>query len=221
MRRGLWDDPTCRNCLGEEWEMKKNRRKKLIVEGNFQTRFMLRFVLVIVGATLLSSGALLGVFFFKYQYGGADLNNLIIMVTPEGTTDVGSLFQIMLIPILVANLLVLCIIVPYALIYSHKIAGPIYRLEQSLDMLLRGEMDFIIVLRRKDEFKYLANKMNALIDYMRRNIGEVRLSYRMIQDRTAKIERYLRTDPVEFKGLTKEIMELDRFFKERGKPFSY
>ena len=201
--------------------MKKNRRRRFIIEGNFQTRFILRFVLVIVSATLLSSGALLGVFFFKYQYGGADLSNLINMVTPEGTTDVASLFQIMLIPILVANLLVLCIVIPYSLIYSHKIAGPIYRLEQSLEMLLRGEMDFIIVLRRKDEFKYLANKMNALIDFMRRNIGEIRLSYRLIQDRTSKIENIIRKSPVDIKVLTKEILELDRFFKERGKPFSY
>ncbi len=201
--------------------MKKNRRKKYIIEGNFQTRFILRFILVIVGATLLSAGALLGVFYLKYQYGEADFQNLIIMVSPEGTTDVASLFQIVLVPILVANLLVLCIIIPYSLIYSHKIAGPIYRLEQSLDFLLKGEMDFIIVLRRKDEFKYLANKMNALIDYMRRNIGEVRLSYRMIQERATKIQNIVKTPPVDIESLNMEIMELSRFFKERGKPFSY
>jgi len=201
--------------------MKKNRRKKYIIEGNFQTRFILRFVLVIVGATLLSAGALLGVFYLKYQYGEADFQNLIIMVSPEGTTDVASLFQVVLVPILVANLLILCIIIPYSLIYSHKIAGPIYRLEQSLDFLLKGEMDFIIVLRRKDEFKYLANKMNALIDYMRRNIGEVRLSYRMIQERAVKIQNIVKTPPVDIESLNMEIMELSRFFKERGKPFSY
>jgi methyl-accepting chemotaxis protein len=201
--------------------MKKNRRKKYIIEGNFQTRFILRFVLVIVGATLLSAGALLGVFYLKYQYGEADFQNLIIMVSPEGTTDVASLFQVVLVPILVANLLILCIIIPYSLIYSHKIAGPIYRLEQSLDFLLKGEMDFIIVLRRKDEFKYLANKMNALIDYMRRNIGEVRLSYRMIQERAVKIQNMVKTPPVNIESLNMEIMELSRFFKERGKPFSY
>jgi methyl-accepting chemotaxis protein len=201
--------------------MKKNRRKRFIVEGNFQTRFILRFVLVIVGATLLSTGALLAVFFFKYQYGEADFQNLIIMVSPEGTTDVASLFQVVLVPVLVANLLVLCIIIPYSLIYSHKIAGPIYRLEQSLDLLLRGEMDFIIVLRRKDEFKYLANKMNALIDYLRRNIGEVRLSYRTIQDRTEKIHTLLSKKPFDVEAFKKEINELGRFFKERGKPFSY
>jgi hypothetical protein len=201
--------------------MMKNRRKRYIVEGNFQTRFILRFILIIVGATLLAAGALLVVFFFKYQFGGADLNNLVIMVSPEGTTDVSSLFQIILIPVLAANLLVLCVIIPYSLIYSHKIAGPIFRLEQSLDFLLRGEMDFMIILRKKDEFKYLASRMNALIDYMRRNVGEVRSSYRMIEGRISKIGQLLKNGTVDIKSLKKEVIELDRFFKERGKPFSY
>lgn len=199
----------------------KHRRRRLIIEGNFQTRFILRFILVIVGATLLSTGSLLGVFYFKYKYGDADLTSLIIMVTPEGTTNVLSLFQIVLVPILAANLLMLCIIIPYALAYSHKIAGPIYRFEQSLDFLLSGEMDFMIMLRKKDEFKYLANRMNALIDFMRRNVEEVRLSHRMIKERISKIERFIMADKINIKAIKSEIMELERFFRERGKPFSY
>ncbi len=199
----------------------KHRRRRLIIEGNFQTRFILRFILVIVGATLLSTGSLLGVFYFKYKYGDADLTSLIIMVTPEGITNVLSLFQIVLVPILAANLLMLCIIIPYALAYSHKIAGPIYRFEQSLDFLLSGEMDFMIMLRKKDEFKYLANRMNALIDFMRRNVEEVRLSHRMIKERISKIERFIKADKINIKAIKSEIMELERFFRERGKPFSY
>jgi hypothetical protein len=199
----------------------KHRRRRLIIEGNFQTRFILRFILVIVGATLLSTGSLLGVFYFKYKYGDADLTSLIIMVTPEGITNVLSLFQIVLVPILAANLLMLCIIIPYALVYSHKIAGPIYRFEQSLDFLLSGEMDFMIMLRKKDEFKYLANRMNALIDFMRRNVEEVRLSHRMIKERISKIERFIMADKINIKAIKSEIMELERFFRERGKPFSY
>ena len=199
----------------------KNRRRRLIIEGNFQTRFILRFILVIVGATLLSTGSLLGVFYFKYKYGDADLTSLIILVTPEGTTNVLSLFQIVLVPILAANLLMLCIIIPYALAYSHKIAGPIYRFEQSLEFLLNGEMDFMIMLRKKDEFKYLASRMNALIDFMRRNVEDVRSSHRMIKERISKIERFIKADKINIKAIKSEVMELVRFFRERGKPFSY
>jgi hypothetical protein len=199
----------------------KNRRKTYVIEKNFQTRFILRFILVIVGATLLSTGALLGVFYFKFQFGGADLNNLIIMITPEGTTDVSSLFGIVLIPILAANMLILCVIVPYSLVYSHKVAGPVYRFQKSLDMLLEGQLDFMIRLRKKDEFKSIAEKMNSLIDYMRRNIEEVRSSHRMIRDRVKKIEAIISEGDVDINAVKKEVEELDRFFMERPKPFSF
>jgi methyl-accepting chemotaxis protein len=199
----------------------KNRRRRLIIEGNFQTRFILRFILVIVGATLLSTGAILGLFYFRYHAGGAELNSLIIVITPEGETSVAELFQVVLTPIIGANLLVLCIVIPYALVYSHKVAGPIYRLEQSMELLLNGDMDFIITLRKNDEFKYLADKMNALIDYMRRNIGEVRSSNRIIRDMTARIYRLIQSEPLNTKLLKKEIADMERFFSERGKPFSY
>jgi len=199
----------------------KNRRRRFIVEGNFQTRFMLRFVIIIIGATLLASAALLGIFFFKYQHGEADLSNLIILVSPEGGTKVSSLFQVVLIPVVVVNLLILCIVIPYSLVHSNNIAGPIYRFEQSLDNLLRGEMDFMVQLRKKDEFKYLASKMNALVDYMRRNIDEVRSSHRIIKERVAKIESLTKSGTLDVKGLRRELIELTRFFDERGKPFSY
>ncbi len=199
----------------------KNRRKRFIIEGNFQTRFILRFILVVVGATLLSTGAIMGLFYFKYHAGGAELESLIVVITPEGETNVAGLFQIILTPLIVANLIVLCVIIPYSLFYSHKVAGPIYRLEQSMDMLLGGDMDFIITLRRNDEFRYLADKMNALIDYMRRNIGEVRSSYRVTRDIISRIGTLIRSKPLNVKLLLKEVTDLERFYKERGKPFSY
>ncbi len=199
----------------------KNRRRRLIVEGNFQARFILRFILVIVGATLLATGAILGLFYFKYQYAGADLENIVILVTPQGQTDVTGLFQIVLIPLIAANLLVLCIIVPFALLYSHRIAGPIYRLEQSMEMLLNGDMDFIVTLRKHDEFKYLADRMNALIDFMRRNIHEVRSSHRLVRDIIGRIAGIVNAEKVSLPALKREIIDLERFFTERGKPFSY
>lgn len=197
------------------------RRKRLIVEGNFQARFILRFVLVIVGATILSTGAILGVFFFKYQFGGADLKNIIIVITEKGTTDVSSFFNIILTPLIGANVLVLCIIVPYSLFYSHRIAGPIFRLEQSIDLMLGGEMDFVISLRKNDEFKYLGDKMNSLIDYLRRNIGEVKSSYRLMEEKVKKMSDMIRSGNYDQQSLNKELLDLRRFFKERGTPFNY
>jgi methyl-accepting chemotaxis protein len=197
------------------------KRKRYIIEGNFQVRLILRFVIIVVVVTLLSTGAILGLFYFRYQFGGVNLNSMIIEVTPDGTSTVSSVFQVVFVPLLAANLLVLIISVPFSLLYSHKIAGPIYRFEQSFDLLLSGDNNFMIVLRKRDEFKYLADKMNALIDYMRRNVEEVRISHKMIKKRIAEILRLAQDDTVNIDSIKREVMELDRFFKERKEPFSY
>lgn len=196
----------------------RNRRRQFIIEGNFQTRFMLRFIIVIVGGALLSAGALFGVLYFVNQVGGAGGIFSRARETAEGVTGI---FQVVLFPVLISNFLILGVIIPYSLAQSHKIAGPIYRLEQSLELLLKGDMDFMITLRKKDEFKYLAQKMNAFIDFVRRNIGEVQLSHRVIQERVNKIEHYSKSDPPDLKAIRAELGELVRFFSERGKPFSY
>ncbi|MBN2323879.1 MAG: methyl-accepting chemotaxis protein [Spirochaetes bacterium] len=199
----------------------KYKRRKYVVEGNFQARFILRFVLIIVGVTLLSTGSILLLFYLKYHHGGVDPASIIIRVTPEGVSDASSLFSVVFTPLIAANLLVLIISVPLSLLYSHKIAGPIYRLQQSFDLLLSGEMDFMISLRRRDEFRYLADKMNALIDYMRRNIREVKSSHRVIQEQVGRISRLMQEDIVDTEALKDSLKELERFFKERKEPFSY
>ncbi|UCB44841.1 MAG: methyl-accepting chemotaxis protein [Spirochaetota bacterium] len=197
------------------------KRKRFIIEGNFQARLILRFVVIVVGVTLLSTGAILGLFYFKYEFGGIDLGSMVIRATAGDTSDVSNIFQVVFVPLLAANLLVLIISVPFSLLYSHKIAGPIYRFEQSFDLLLSGENDFMIVLRKRDEFKYLADKINALIDYMRRNIEEVRISHKLIKKRISEILRLAQDDVVNIEAIKGEVLELDRFFKERKEPFSY
>lgn len=55
------------------------------------------------------------------------------------------------------------------MVYSHKLAGPIYRIEKSILQLLNGVQNFRVTLRKKDEFKKLADTMNRMVDYFKEN----------------------------------------------------
>ncbi|MFH1441806.1 MAG: hypothetical protein ABIH18_07210 [Candidatus Omnitrophota bacterium] len=46
---------------------------------------------------------------------------------------------------------------------SNRMAGPLYRIEKELDARLQGIKQGPIRLRKKDEFKTLAEKINSLI----------------------------------------------------------
>ena len=58
------------------------------------------------------------------------------------------------------------VIAVFSLVFSHRIAGPIYRLERILDQLIRGEDVEHIRIRKNDELQGFAEKINKLIDIL-------------------------------------------------------
>ena len=52
------------------------------------------------------------------------------------------------------------LLVILATLFTHRFAGPLYRFEVSLDTMIKGDVSFKIVLRKKDECKSLADKIN-------------------------------------------------------------
>lgn len=53
----------------------------------------------------------------------------------------------------------------FGIFYSHKLAGPIYRIEKTILKLINGSRNFRVQLRKKDEFKKLADTTNKLLEY--------------------------------------------------------
>ena len=62
---------------------------------------------------------------------------------------------------------ILFVLVGFILIFSNRIAGPIYRLEKTLDKLIAGEDVEIIELRKRDDLKTLISKINDVILYIK------------------------------------------------------
>ena len=50
----------------------------------------------------------------------------------------------------------------WAFIYSHRLAGPLYRIQKNIDELVRGEDIPPVVLRKNDEFKELGASLENL-----------------------------------------------------------
>ncbi|HAT73354.1 MAG TPA: hypothetical protein DCS63_11125 [Elusimicrobia bacterium] len=58
------------------------------------------------------------------------------------------------------------------LVYSHRIAGPIYRFKATIDAVLEGKNPGAITLRQHDEMKDLAESLNKLLEHYRRVPGK-------------------------------------------------
>jgi len=65
------------------------------------------------------------------------------------------------------SFILLIIIAGFSIILTHRIAGPVYNLEKTLDRLNQGEDVNLIKLRDGDELQELATKINKVITCMK------------------------------------------------------
>jgi len=63
------------------------------------------------------------------------------------------------------------VIIAFSIIISHRIAGPLFRIERTIDEVVRGKDVEYIRLRKKDEheLKNLATKVNDLIALVKKS----------------------------------------------------
>ena len=61
-----------------------------------------------------------------------------------------------------------------SMIFTHRIAGPLFRFEHTLDEMIQGNFSFKIYLRQKDESKEVAIKFNRLNEMLSNRFGEMK-----------------------------------------------
>jgi nitrogen fixation/metabolism regulation signal transduction histidine kinase len=71
-------------------------------------------------------------------------------------------FEYMLPYVLWNNAIILLIISILALNLSHRLAGPIYRINKTIEAAVQGPLERPIKLRKKDFFQETAHKLNTL-----------------------------------------------------------
>ncbi|MCG8569213.1 MAG: hypothetical protein MJB14_03660 [Spirochaetes bacterium] len=123
----------------------------------------------------------------NYQIDDPVLNVDESALNPTYTTNikVTKMFYVVIFPILWTSLFILCSIATYTIFFSHRIAGPIYRIRISLDRMLAGDFDFKIQVRKKDFFIPIVEKLEQL----RLNIKNKNISH----SQRSKIENIIKS----------------------------
>lgn len=131
------------------------KRKKLYIKKEFQTDFSVKFLILISIESILAIGL------FVYLSRGtviAGYSGAEFVVARTGEYFLPSL--------LLANLAVIGItaVAGFAVMvwYSHKIAGPLYRFEKSIDEMASGDLTSRFNLRSGDQLEELASRINSL-----------------------------------------------------------
>jgi len=145
----------------------KFRRKNYFIKKRFQARFAIYFLaLVILEAVLI--GAL-----FLY----ASKGTLTTAYLQEGLRieNTSSFFFVsfILITLIVGVMVGLSAMVVFIYL-SHRMAGPLYRFEKSLDEITGGNLRYRIRLRKTDQFEELQNSLNNFIKSADDRVGGIK-----------------------------------------------
>jgi methyl-accepting chemotaxis protein len=85
--------------------------------------------------------------------------------------------------ILFLRLLVLIPVIVVATIYvSHRVAGPVFRIEKDLLEIGQGDFTRRIILRRKDAIKKTASAINSVINFLDIHLSSIKAEVARLHD---------------------------------------
>jgi methyl-accepting chemotaxis protein len=92
-----------------------------------------------------------------------------------------------------------------SLLFSHLVAGPIYRFEKTLEEIRAGNLTMFIKLRKRDEFKETAEIFNQAIVSLRNKVQKERDGVSIAADKVKAL-----ADRLKAEGKTSEAAELEQ-----------
>ena len=183
------------------------KRRKFFINKEFQGRLIFNYFLLVVIGSALFVGIIT---FFS--------SNTLSIVYDNYHLELGITPDILLKKFFSAQWFFIIIgggaVIIITLFLSHRVAGPFYRFEITLDEMLNGDLSQKIWLRQKDEGKALASKINLFNGKLSEKIAIVKNYKNNINEHTDKIEKILDpasdTDKAVLENLNKIKEETDK-----------
>jgi methyl-accepting chemotaxis protein len=153
--------------MGEMDMERKWRRKNYFIKKELQGRFIFSFFIFVV----------VGSFFFTVIFSLLSADTLTIAYK-NYDLRLGKTPVILLRETLSAHWIFIftggLLVVLASMFLTHRFAGPVYRIEKSLEEMMKGNFNFEIRLRAKDEAKELAQMINDFNSLISSQLKEIR-----------------------------------------------
>jgi len=139
------------------------RRKQYIVAAKFQLKYVSLILALVFLTGLLCS-------YVVYYTSMLLLGDKLANVYPQGRLI--SIVNTVNTRMILSLLLVTPLIIVIGIYASHRIAGPIYRIERFLKSMASGELSEPLTLRKNDELMLLANGINSVAESIKATITQ-------------------------------------------------
>lgn len=142
------------------------RRRQYFIKKEFQSKFIMKFCLIILVGVLISTGLLLlfshGTLTSSFHQSRLIIKNTAIAILPA---------------VIYTNLITLGLITLAAIVVilfvSHKIAGPMFRFEKEIKEIGLGDLTKTIRLRKKDQITEIAEDLNKMTASLHEKVVDI------------------------------------------------
>ncbi len=142
------------------------KRRQYFIDPSFQLKFILRFCMIVLASSILIGAAI----FYVFQNSTTvAIENTKVVVK---TTSDFILPGMVIILVLVAGCSSLVVIV-LTLLSSHKISGPIFRIQREIELVRQGDLTRKFTIRNSDQLQELARSLTTMTDTLREKHLEI------------------------------------------------
>ena len=192
----------------------KNRRRNYFIKKKFQASFILKFCLLLVLACLIMS--FLSLLLTKNTTTTSFEN---LRLTVKSTSD-------FILPVLVSSSVIAIVLVSLAtvivfLYISHRIAGPLYRLEKDLEEIGKGNLGTEVHLRQNDEIKALADTVNGMVKKIKGPLSLSQARIKELEEAIGGIKAALRSRGMPEDEIEKNMGNIEKKIEQLKGNISY
>ena len=143
-----------------------HRRTDYFIKKDFQFKFILKFCLLVLIGVVISTGLL---FLFSQDTLTSSFQQSRLVVKKTGMAILPSIVYTNLITL---GLITLASVI-VTLFVSHKIAGPMFRFEEELKEIGKGDLTKTVLIRKKDQIADMAVSLNNMIAGLRAKVLDI------------------------------------------------
>lgn len=145
----------------------QHKRRNYFIKKDFQGKYIFSYFINVLAGSII----------FALIFSIFSADTLTIIYDDNGL-QLGRTPLILLKELLMAHWALIAggsiLIIFGSMIFTHRVAGPLFRFERSLDEMIQGNFSFKIYLRQKDESKEVAIKFNRFNKMLSNRLGEMK-----------------------------------------------
>ena len=179
------------------------RRRNYFIKKKFQVNFTVKFLIIILIEAFLAAGL------FLYMSKGTLTTGYL-----GSELRIARTYDFFLPMLLLSNLIIVGISavigIGVLIFLSHRLAGPLYRFENILNSIKKGDLTQRFKLRENDQFAELANSINEHTDTLDKNMGHLKAGVMEFSQLASKMQTALASDPSANKELERLLQEMSK-----------